>query len=98
MTDLGVRKCQGMGLIDLLLAVIIASLLAAVAVPAYDNFADRSRIARAVGDIGTLSIEIKRFGIHNNDQLPNSLSELPIEIPLDPWGAPYRYLNMPMCQ
>lgn len=52
-----------MGLIDLMLAVIIASLLMAVAVPAYDQFIDRSRVARAIGDIGLIGIAIERFGI-----------------------------------
>jgi len=52
-----------MGLIDLMLAVIIASLLMAVAVPAYDQFIDRARVARAIGDIGLIGIAIERFGI-----------------------------------
>jgi Tfp pilus assembly protein PilE len=55
-----------MGLIDLMLAVIIASLLMAVAVPAYDRIIDRARVARAIGDIGSISIAIERFGIKNN--------------------------------
>jgi len=94
MSYLGARKCQGMGLLDLMLAVIIASLLAAVAVPAYDQFVERAKVARAIGDIGTISIALERFCLKNNNQLPNSLNELPIEIPLDPWGAPYQYLNI----
>ena len=94
MTYLGARKCQGTGLLDLMLAVIIASLLAAVAIPAYDQFVDRAKVNRAIGDIGTISIELERFYVKNNRQLPNSLNELQIEIPLDPWGAPYQYLNI----
>ena len=83
-----------MGLIDLMLAVIIASLLMAVAVPAYDQFIDRARVARAIGDIGSISIAIERFGIKNNGRLPNSLDELLMDVPFDPWGAPYQYLNI----
>jgi len=83
-----------MGLIDLMLAVIIASLLMAVAVPAYDQFIDRARVARAIGDIGSISIAIERFGIKNNSRLPNSLNELLMDVPFDPWGAPYQYLNI----
>ncbi len=63
MKKLCTPKCQGMGLIDLMLAVIIASLLMAVAVPAYDQFIDRARVARAIGDIGLIGIAIERFGI-----------------------------------
>jgi len=83
-----------MGLIDLMLAVIIASLLMAVAVPAYDQFIDRARVTRAIGDIGSISIAIERFGIKNNSRLPNSLNELLMDVPFDPWGAPYQYLNI----
>jgi len=63
MKKLCTPKCQGMGLIDLMLAVIIASLLMAVAVPAYDQFIDGARVARAIGDIGLIGIAIERFGI-----------------------------------
>lgn len=94
MKNLCTPKCQGMGLIDLMLAVIIASLLMAVAVPAYDQFIDRARVARAIGDIGSISIAIERFGIKNNGRLPNSLNELLMDVPFDPWGAPYQYLNI----
>ncbi len=94
MKNLCTPKCQGMGLIDLMLAVIIASLLMAVAVPAYDQFIDRARVARAIGDIGSISIAIERFGIKNNSRIPNSLNELLMEVPLDPWGAAYQYLNI----
>lgn len=94
MKNLCTPKCQGMGLIDLMLAVTIASLLMAVAVPAYDQFIDRARVARAIGDIGSISIAIERFGIKNNGRLPNSLNELLMDVPIDPWGAPYQYLNI----
>ena len=94
MKNLCTPKCQGMGLIDLMLAVIIASLLMAVAVPAYDQFIDRARVARAIGDIGSISIAIERFGIKNNGRLPNSLDELLMDVPFDPWDAPYQYLNI----
>jgi general secretion pathway protein G len=87
-------KCQGFGLLELMIVLVIASLLAAVAIPSYEQFVDRARNARAIGDIGTMSIEVDRFRLKNNQQLPNSLNELDMDIPLDPWGMPYQYLNM----
>jgi Tfp pilus assembly protein PilE len=42
MDGLGAPKCQGFSLLDLMLAVIITSLLAAVAVPAYKQFVVRA--------------------------------------------------------
>ena len=57
LTNLCAPKYYGMGLLDLMLAMIIVALLAAVAIPAYGNFVDRARITRAIGDIGSISNE-----------------------------------------
>ncbi len=94
MESLGPRRSKGFGLLDLMIAVMILSLLVAVAVPSYKQFVVRAKNARAIGDIGSMSIEIDKFRLKNNGQLPNSLDELPMEIPLDPWKAPYQYLNI----
>lgn len=94
MTNLCAPKCQGMGLLDLMLGLIIASLLMAVAVPAYDKFVDRAKAARAVGDIRSIALLIERFGVRNNNRIPNSLNELPMTVPADPWGSAYQYLNI----
>jgi general secretion pathway protein G len=87
------RPC-GFGLLDLMVTLVVFSLMAALAVPAYNSFVDRGRVAAAIGDIGSLAIEIDRFSVNNNDRLPANLNELPMEIPLDPWGNPYEYLNI----
>lgn len=94
MTCLGAPKNKGFGLIDVLVTVIILSLLAAVAVPSYKQFVVRAKNARAIGDIGSMSIEIDKFRLNNNGQLPASLAELSMDIPVDPWGMPYQYLNI----
>jgi general secretion pathway protein G len=92
--SLGAPKCRGFSILDLMLAVVIMSLLVAVAIPAYDQFVDRAKNARAIGDIGSINVEVDRFRLKNNDRLPNSLNELTMEIPPDPWGMPYKYLNI----
>jgi general secretion pathway protein G len=92
--DRRARKNKGFGLLELMIVLVIAGLLASIAVPAYDQFADRAKVAKAIGDIGTISIEIGKFQLKNNNALPNSLAELPVAVPLDPWGQPYAYLNI----
>ena len=94
MMCLGAPKNKGFGLLDLMIAVIILSLLAAVAVPSYKQFVVRAKNARAIGDIGSISIEIDKFRLNRNGRLPGALAELPMDIPLDPWGNPYQYLNI----
>jgi len=94
MARLSVRNTNGFGLLDLMLALIVASLLAALAVPVYGEFASRARVAKAIGDIGSISVQIESFRLRNNDTIPNSLDELPGEAPLDPWGNKYEFLNI----
>lgn len=84
----------GFGLFDLLVTVVIASMLVTLAVPAYDRAVSRAHIAKAVGDINSLSLAIEQFRLRNEDRMPDTLPELGIDIPLDPWGRPYAYLNI----
>ena len=94
MNGFGRRSVEGFGLLDLLITLVIASLLMALGVPAYDGFVARAKNARAIGDIGTLSVEIERFRLKNNDRIPLSLNELNYIVPDDPWDAPYEYFNI----
>ena len=90
----GMNRLCGFGVLDIMITLVIAALLAALAVPSYNGFIDRARVARAVGDIGSISVEIERFRLANEDRIPNNLAELGIDIPLDPWDQPYEYLNI----
>jgi general secretion pathway protein G len=85
---------KGFGLFDLMVTVVIASMLATLAVPAYDRAVSRAQFAKAVGDISSLSLAIESFRLANQDSMPGTLDELGREIPLDPWGRPYAYLNI----
>ena len=87
------RKSKGFGFIELMVVLVVLALLVSVAVPAYDNFVARGKVAKAIGDIGTLQLEIDQFDLKNR-RLPASLDELGIELPLDPWGQSYAYLNI----
>jgi general secretion pathway protein G len=94
MKHLVARPSKGFGLLDLMVSLVVFSLLIALAVPTYTQFVDRAKNAAAVGDIGSLAVEIGRFSVNNNDRLPATLDELPMEVPLDPWGNEYQYLNI----
>ena len=79
---------------ELMIALVITSLLVSIAVPAYDRMADKAKVSKSIGDIGTLAIEIGKFQLRNNNALPGTLAELGVNVPLDPWGRPYAYLNI----
>ena len=93
-TDLGARRSKGIGLLELLVTMMIASLLVTLSVPAYNGFVNRARVALAIGEIAAFDVEIERFRLNNNDRIPNNLAELPAVIPSDPWGRDYQFLNI----
>lgn len=92
--DLCARRSKGMGLLELLVTMVIASLLVTLSVPAYNGFVNRARVALAIGEIAAFDVDIERFRLNNNDRIPNNLTELPGVIPSDPWGRDYQFLNI----
>jgi general secretion pathway protein G len=89
------RSARGFSLIELMVTLVVASLLLAVAVPGYNQYTQRARVAASIGEISKLSLAIEQFRLRNDDRIPMSLDELGIEIPLDPWGNSYEYLHIP---
>jgi len=79
---------------ELMITLAIVILLVSIAVPAYDRLAQTAKVARSIGDIGVISIEVGKFQLRNNDALPENLDELGADIPLDPWDSPYAYLRI----
>jgi general secretion pathway protein G len=63
--------------------------VASFAVPAFRGYVERARVARAVSDIGTMSLQLHRWQREKNG-LPRTLAEAGIRID-DPWGRPYVY-------
>lgn len=90
----GVARSKGIGHLDLIVTLVVACLLLTLAVPAYDGFTDREKVAKAIDDLGGLSIEVERFRLHNDNRIPDTLGELSIVLPMDPWGRPYEFLNI----
>ncbi|MCP5093318.1 MAG: prepilin-type N-terminal cleavage/methylation domain-containing protein [Gammaproteobacteria bacterium] len=89
------RRSKGFGLLELVIVLVVAGLLASIAFPAYNGYTERARVSRAIGDIGSLNLEIERFRLQNGDQIPAFLDELTIDVPVDPWGRAYDFLNIP---
>lgn len=94
MQGLRSRPSAGFGLLELIIVLVVASLMAALAVPAYDGVIERARVKRAIGDIGSIHVKIEEYRIKNGHQLPASLDDLTFDIGLDPWDQPYEYLNI----
>lgn len=82
---------RGFTLLEALLAAAIVAVLALVALPAYSDYVERTRVAQAVTDLRALESQIKAFHLDNRDY-PNDLAVIGAAGKLDPWRRPYRYL------
>jgi type II secretion system protein G len=112
----GIRTCpearrkrssgEGFTIIEIVIVLAIIGILAAIAVPAYRNYLDRSLVKLCIKNIRLLENAIKIYELENM-RLPNALNDLgPVEFlnqngnsirqspPFpDPYGNPFRYLN-----
>lgn len=89
---MAVRRSGGFTLIEVMIAVAIVAVLVAVAYPSYREQIRRSEISQAVRDIAELDAQLNRY-FTDNFSYPDSLADLGA-VPVDPWGNPYRYLNI----
>jgi general secretion pathway protein G len=76
---------------DLIVVLAGALLLGSFAVPAFNGYLERSRVARAVSDIGTLSLQLHRWQ-RETKALPANLADAGLGGD-DPWGRPYVYVR-----
>jgi general secretion pathway protein G len=76
---------------ELAVMAAAASIAASFAIPAFNGYVERARVARAVSDIGTLSLQLYSYQQRANT-LPASLVEAGLRGD-DPWGRPYVYMR-----
>lgn len=87
------QHADGFSLIELILAVSIVGVLAALAVPNYMEFIEKARVARAISELHGLAKDIKGFAMAVGTY-PNSLTDVGVGTRLDPWGTPYQYYRI----
>ena len=87
------RHAGGFSLIELMLAVSIMGVLAALAVPNYMDFIEKARVARAISEMHGLAKDIKGFALAVGTY-PSSLADVGLSTRLDPWGTPYQYYRI----
>ncbi len=88
------RREAGWTLVELALMAAVIGVLAAIALPMYDNHRERIKRATAILDIRALQFQIKDYAADNGGAFPASLSDIGNGGKLDPWGRPYQYLDL----
>ena len=83
----------GMTLVELMLVVALIGVLAGIAVPMYVNYRERINRTIAIQDIKILQLLITEYA-SSGGSFPASLAEVGNGGKLDPWGRPYRYVDL----
>jgi general secretion pathway protein G len=84
---------RGFTLVELLAVVAIMAILVIIAMPAYSNFREMAKIARAKSEISSMGGQIALYVIDKGSN-PLKLDDLPSHAINDPWGHPYHYYNI----
>ena len=88
------RRNRGLGytLLELMFAVAVVGLLAAIAVPSYARIIEQQKIQQGERDLRLLGLRIENYRTAHG-VAPDSLNQLNMKLPKDPWGRDYQYLN-----
>lgn len=87
------RHCSGFALVEIMVIAAIIATLSMIAVPTLRAYTEKSRTARAIGDIRMLEKEIMSY-YADNFRFPASLENIGRGDFLDPWGTPYQYFKI----
>jgi general secretion pathway protein G len=82
----------GFTLIELLAVITVLGTLTSVAIPAYQGYIEKARIARAIAELRIIQMEIEASQLDKNE-LPDALDDIGRGNLLDPWKNHYQYLN-----
>jgi general secretion pathway protein G len=78
--------------LEVMVAIGAMALLTAIAVPSYDAYVQKAKVAAAIKDILTIQAAIDRYTTLNYAP-PLSLATIGMDTLVDPWGNPYQYLS-----
>lgn len=89
----GAKSSLGFTVVELMVALGIVAVLAAIALPSYSAYRDRVRIDQARKDITMMAPAIERYQLDAR-AYPDSLADAGLGTLRDPWGRPYEYLPL----
>jgi len=86
-------RAHGLTLLELLLALAVAGILAVIAVGGFNQVLDRARVESAKVEIAELQMQIERYR-SQHFRLPDKLADIGQGAFLDPWDRPYHYTRL----
>lgn len=81
---------RGFTFVEMMSVMAIIGILSSLSIPRISDAIEKARVARAIGDLRTITIELL-----SADTLPATLAGIGRDQMLDPWGRPYQYLKFP---
>jgi general secretion pathway protein G len=84
----------GFTIIELMIAVALIGVLAGLSLTSYLRYVEKARVARSVAEIIAMSKVIDGLTADDDVEMPDSLADVDIATPNDPWGHPYQYLRI----
>lgn len=84
---------RGFTLVEIVIVLVLAGLVVAYAVPAYERYLERTRVVETTVGIGTIQKSIRNYEIAKG-KLPDGLADVDYDGARDPWGRSYEYLNL----
>jgi general secretion pathway protein G len=83
---------RGFTLIELMTGLAVVGLLVAITLPSYADFIERQKLGQAVRDLHEIALSIERYRT-TRFSVPENLNNWGANLPKDPWGRDYQYLN-----
>jgi len=87
------RRLKAFTIIELLIVVAVLGVSAAIAIPIYNEYKVKLDNAIAITDIVNIQVVVESY-YQAKDTYPTSLTDVNMNLLLDPWGNAYQYLNL----
>ena len=79
---------------EIVIGIAIIVILAAIAIPNYISYREKTKIPEAISDMKNIEKEIIHYMLENDQELPDSLEDIDCDQLTDPWDRPYQYLRL----